>query len=45
MNAKPLISKQEHRTIKLLELVMRFPEQYQEFFTVGMNIPFVHIAT
>lgn len=38
MHVKPLTRKQEHRIIKVLELLMRFPEQYLEVFTEGVNV-------
>lgn len=38
MHVKPLTSKQEHRIIKVLESLMRFPEQYLEFFTEEVNV-------
>lgn len=38
MHVKPLTSKQEHRIIKVLGLLMRYPEQYLEFFIAWVDV-------
>lgn len=44
MHVKPLTSKQEHRIIGVLVLLMRYPQQHMEFFIVRMNLyTFIHI--